>query len=104
MRKSIFNGIFNIIANPLVHLMNISLEQGIVPNELKLVQVIPLFKNGEKMLYKNYRPVSVLPFFSKILERLMSRRVLIFLINTPFYMNINLDFDRIILQLWLQLS
>ena len=41
MRKNIFNGIFNIIANPLVHLMNLSLEQGIVFDELKLAQVIP---------------------------------------------------------------
>ena len=53
-----------------------SLLKGVFPSELKIARVIPLFKSGESNKYSNYRPVSVLPLFSKILERLMYSRLL----------------------------
>ena len=58
--------------------MNISLLIGVFPSELKIARVIPLFKSGEPHKFSNYRPVSVLPLFSKILERLMYSRLLPF--------------------------
>ena len=64
---------------PLTHCMNLSLMNGIVPDELKVARVIPLFKSGDISLFSNYRPVSVLPLFSKILERLMYVRLLSFI-------------------------
>ena len=42
---------------------------GVVPNKLKCAKVIPVFKKGEKSDMDNYRPVSVLPTVSKILEK-----------------------------------
>ena len=60
-----------VFITPLTHIMNLSLSSGIFPQELKIARVIPLFKSGDAMLFSNYRPVSVLPLFSKILERLM---------------------------------
>ena len=50
-------------------------KQVIVPNELKLARVIPLFKADDCMLINNYRPVSILPLFSKIYERIMYNRL-----------------------------
>ena len=44
-----------------------------------IATVIPLFKSGDNMIFSNYRPVSVLPLISKILERLMYNRLLLFL-------------------------
>ena len=70
---------FTSIVEPLTHCMNLSLMKGIVPNELKIAHVIPLFKAGDNALFSNYRPVSVLPLFSKILERLMYARLLSFI-------------------------
>ena len=64
---------------PLTHIMNLSLSSGIFPQELKNARVIPLFKSGDAMLSSNYRPVSVLPLFSKILERLMYNRLISFI-------------------------
>ena len=64
---------------PLTHVLNLSLMNGIVPNELKIARVVPIFKSGDTMLFSNYRPVSVLPLFSKILERLMYTRLLSFI-------------------------
>ena len=64
---------------PLSHVMNLSLMTGVFPQELKVARVIPIFKSGESDLFSNYRPVSVLPIFSKILERLMYNRMLSFI-------------------------
>jgi hypothetical protein len=50
-----------------------------VPQEMKLACVIPLYKSNDPMVFSNYRPVSVLPLFSKILERLMYTRLLSFI-------------------------
>ena len=65
--------------SPLTHIMNLSLSTGIVPMELKVARVTPIFKSGEVNVFTNYRPVSVLPLFSKILERLMYNRLLDFI-------------------------
>ena len=64
---------------PITHILNISITEGVFPNELKIAKVIPLFKSGDTMIFSNYRPVSVLPVFSKILERLMYNRLLGFI-------------------------
>ena len=64
---------------PLTHIMNLSITQDIFPKVLKLAKVIPLFKTGDPMIISNYRPVSVLPLFSKILENLRYTRFISFI-------------------------
>ena len=63
---------------PTTSIINL-ITSGIVPNQLKIAWVIPLFKSGERDIFSNYRPVSILPAFSKILERVMYNRLLRFL-------------------------
>ena len=48
---------------PLKHLVNLSLENGIFPEKMRIAKVIPLFKNGDPEKITNYRPISVLPRF-----------------------------------------
>ena len=76
--------------------------QGIFPDALKIANVVPLFKNGDPMLFNNYRPVSLLCVLSKVFEKVMYARLMDFL-NTHkvLYMNINLDLGKIILHIWL---
>ena len=50
-----------------------------MPSKLKIAKVIPLYKTKDPALFSNYRPISLLPFFSKILERLMYNRLYNFL-------------------------
>ena len=73
------NPTFNLICAPLTYIINLSLNSGVVPQEMKIARVIPLFKSGDKSLFTNYRPVSVLPVFSKFLERIVYNRLINFL-------------------------
>ena len=58
----------------LTHIINLSLRDGVFPSIWKLAKVIPLFKNnGDKSESKCYRPIALLPVFSKILEKFVSR-------------------------------
>ena len=59
------------IADPLCYLFNLSFLTGVVPNALKIAKVIPIYKKGEKSSIENYRPISLLSVFDKILEKLM---------------------------------
>ena len=63
------------LMEPILHVFNLSLQQGCVPIQLKKARVIPLFKSGDKMLLNNHRPISILPALSKVLERLMYNRL-----------------------------
>ena len=65
----------NEIINPLLHVFNLSLVNGIFPNKLKTAKVIPLHKGGDAALMSNYRPISLISPFAKLLERLMHSRV-----------------------------
>ena len=68
----------SIIIQPLLHICNLSFTHGVVPDAMKIAKVIPLFKSGNYMKVNNYRPVSILPVLSKILERLMYNRLMKF--------------------------
>jgi hypothetical protein len=64
---------------PLTHTLNLSIIQGIFPEELKIAKVIPIYKAGDQSTFSNYRPVSVLPSFSKIFEKIMYDRIMSFI-------------------------
>ena len=59
----------NVIKSSITHIINLSIETGTVPDELKYAVVKPLFKKGSRLEVGNYRPVSILCIISKILER-----------------------------------
>lgn len=53
---------------PLTHIINLIFRKGISPDKLKTAKVTPIHKSGSKTNLLNYRPISVLPAFSKIVE------------------------------------
>ena len=59
-----------VISKPLEILFNLSFNSGIVPENFKLARVIPVFKSGARSNMGNYRPISLLSVFSKLLEKL----------------------------------
>ena len=64
------------LAPTLTMLINNCFDKGLFPDVLKVAKVIPIFKNGEECDPANYRPISILPILSKIVERLIYNRML----------------------------
>ncbi len=58
-----------IVAPSLCKLFNKSLQHGIVPRDWKLANVVPVYKKNDREHAENYRPISLLPIVSKVLER-----------------------------------
>ena len=56
-------------------IFNLSFEQGVVPNKFKIARVISIYKSGDKNNLINYIPISILPAFSKIIERAVVNRL-----------------------------
>ena len=63
----------------LVDLINLTLVSGNFPDELKIARVCPVFKTGDSKLITNYRPISILPYFSKIFEKIIFYRLASFI-------------------------
>ena len=67
-----------LLKKPLTHLYNLSLSLGIFPEDWKVAKVKPLYKKGDRCDMQNYRPISIISVFSKLLERLMYKRLMSF--------------------------
>jgi len=72
---------------PISILANKSLTEGLFPETYKLAEVVPIHKNKSKDDINNYRPISLLPTVSKILEKLLHKRVYKFLIKNKILYN-----------------
>ena len=58
----------HVLVKPLTVIVNQSLHTGVYPSQLKLSRIKPLFKNDNKSQFNIYRPISLLPSLSKILN------------------------------------
>ena len=78
----------------LVHITNMSILHSVFPDELKIAQVIPLYKGGVSKLLVNYRPVSVLTVIPKVLEGLMYNRINEFIEENDMLYNLHFGFRK----------
>ena len=69
------------ISSPLTTIFNKSLNEGIFPEQMKIAKVTPQYKAKDKTLPVNYRPISLLPVISKILEKIVHKRMYSFLVK-----------------------
>src|SRR6218665_2240395 len=67
--------LLDLLANPLSMVINSSLATGIVPSTMKQARVCLIFKHGLKTDMNNYRPISILPYFSKLFEKVVYTRL-----------------------------
>jgi exonuclease III len=64
------------IAAPLTNIINRSIQDSIVPAKMKSAKVLPIYKNkGSKVSVNNYRPISILPIYSKIFEKIINLQI-----------------------------
>ena len=73
--SKVIKEIFPAISAPLRYLINLSLQTGFIPERFKEAKVIPIYKSGNKHLFTNYRPISLLSSFSKILEKVVATQM-----------------------------
>ena len=63
------------IVEPLTIIINQCFQNGIFPDKLKIARVKPIYKKGDVHSFDNYRPISVLPSVSKVIERVMHNQL-----------------------------
>ena len=73
------------IAKPLKYLFESSLTAGIFPEDWKKANIIPVDKKESKNCLKNYRPISLLPIFSKIFEKLIFNALFHFFVQNHLF-------------------
>ena len=94
LKPGIIKNIKGCIAMPLAHICNLSFKRGVFPMQLKIANVVPIYKTGNEHVFSNYRPVSVLPVFSKLLERLMYIRLMNFITNNKLLYKYQFGFQK----------
>ena len=67
------------ITQPLCHLINLSLKHSEIPSDWKHALITPIFKSGSTNDPNNYRPISILPILSKILEKSVHQQLMDYL-------------------------
>ena len=66
----------SILAPALAKIINLAIDTGVYPSNLKIAKVIPIFKKGDKTLINNYRPISILSPINKIFEKILYARLI----------------------------
>ena len=75
INSKIFKASYKVILVKLVHFINICLLRGVFPSQLKVAVIKPIYKSGGNKHFSNYRPISILPYISKILEKVIYLRL-----------------------------
>ena len=68
------------LLKPLTHLFNLSLKTGVIPQDWRDADVVPLFKKGSKRKCENYRPISLTSIVCKLLESIVKDEIVKYLI------------------------
>ena len=84
----------SLIESPLLHIFSLSIKQGIVPDKFKIAKVVPIFKSGPDDDLNNYRPISLISNFAKILEKIVNLRLIKFLDSNKIISNQQFGFRK----------
>jgi hypothetical protein len=71
-----------VISGPLTNIINLSLQSGLFPNDWKMAKIMPIHKSGSFSNFDHYRPISILPVMSKVIEKIIHHQVMKYLSTT----------------------
>ena len=91
---NIIKQVYDLIEPILLYVFDLSINEGNFPNSLKIAKVTPVYKCGDSCEVSNYRPISVLSCFSKILERIMYNRLFKHISNHNLLYNKQFGFQK----------
>ena len=94
IRTSALKNLPDNILTALSHVVNLSLSQGIFFPCFKTAKIISVFKKDSATDVNNYRPISLLPAMSKILEKVMYKRVMSLLTQQKFFYDRQFSFRK----------
>ena len=88
----------SILAKPISELCNFCIKYSLFPTDCQIAKLKPLFRKGSTTLPKNYRPISLLPLISKIIEKVIHDQTKTFWMNIRYFKDFNQDLGNIFLQ------
>jgi retron-type reverse transcriptase len=83
-----------LIKGPLTHIYNILLTSGAFPDDWKAAKVKPLHKKGGRYDIQNYRPISIISVFAKLLEKFMCNRLILCLYDNKILKEVQNGFRK----------
>ena len=83
-----------VLSKPISELCNLSIKLGSFPDSCKIAKLKPLFKKGSKTNSSNYRPISLLPLISRIIQKLIHEQTSSFLSNNEILYNYQSGFSK----------
>ena len=85
LNSNIIMDVYDSIKVILFKIFKESLEEAAFPEKLKIAKLIPVFKKGDKENVENYRPISIFPVFSNVLERIMYNPLYEYFMNNNLF-------------------
>ena len=82
LSNKLMKSLHDVLVKPLLVITIESLQTGVFPELMKIAHITPLYKSGSMVLCNNYRPISLLPVLSKIIEKIMHSHLYNFLHDT----------------------
>ena len=82
------------ISQILTIIFNISIHEGCFPTAMKAAKITPIHKGDSVLSVGNYRPISLLPIFSKIFERLIYNRLIVFITENKILSKLQFGFQK----------
>ena len=79
---------------PITYLANLSLQSSLFPTSEKIAKITPVYKSSDRSLLDNYRPISILPVFSKVLERIVYNQLSDYLESNDLFSPYQFGFRR----------
>ena len=84
----------NILAKPIAKICNISISSGLLPSDCKIAKLKPLYKKESKTNPEHFRPISLLPLISKVVERIVYDQLDNFLLQNNILYNYQSGFRK----------
>ena len=88
----------NILAKPISKICNLSIKYSVFPTDCQVAKLKPLYKKGSTTLPRNYRPISLLPLISKIIEKVIHDQTQAFLDKNKILYKFQSGFRKTFLQ------